>query len=229
MAIGGPLDPRPDTPAKGGRGKCAADGSVANVAQPVLMTDRLVMRPLAPEHLDLEIQLDLDADVMAYVGGASGSRADVERSHARRMALATKVEGLGFWMAFARTDTGPENVEPREEFVGLMMLPPAHGPDQPTEPGVADLGYRLALPAWGQGYGREGAVRLLEHAFVTVGLDRVIAQTRSDNVRSRRLLEAVGMRYVRTFRSLDDHSDGPLDVEYEMDRSNQAGRVVCGG
>jgi RimJ/RimL family protein N-acetyltransferase len=186
------------------------------------------MRPLAPEHLDLEIQLDLDADVMAYVGGAAGSRADVERSHARRMALATKVEGLGFWMAFARTDPGPENVAPMGEFVGLMMLPPAHGPDQPSDPGVADLGYRLARPAWGQGYGREAAVRLLEHAFMTVGLDRVIAQTRSDNVRSRRLLEAVGMRYVRTFRSLDDHSDGPLDVEYEMDRSNRTSRVVGG-
>jgi RimJ/RimL family protein N-acetyltransferase len=216
------------TPAKGGRGERAADGSVANVVQPVLMTDRLVLRPLAPEHLDLEIRLDLDAEVMAYVGGVAGSRADVERSHARRMELATKVEGLGFWMAFARTDPGPENAERTGEFVGLMMLPPAHGPDQPNDPGVADLGYRLARPAWGQGYGREAAVRLLEHAFATVGLDRVIAQTRSDNLRSRRLLEAVGMRFVRTFRSLDDHSDGPLDVEYEMGRSNQASRSSAG-
>jgi RimJ/RimL family protein N-acetyltransferase len=194
------------------------------MTHPVLTTERLVMRPLTSEHLELEVQLDLDADVMAHVGGPAGSRADVERSHARRMELGSRVDGLGFWMTVARADpTGPTVPRPGA-FIGLMMLPPAHGPDQPDEPGVADLGYRLARSAWGNGYGREAAVRLLGHAFTTVGLDRVIAQTRSDNVRSRRLLETIGMEYVRTFRSLDDHSDGPLDVEYDMHRSDQVTR-----
>lgn len=173
------------------------------------------MRPLADEHLDLEIALDLDAEVMRYVGGPASSVADVEASHAGRMALGSKVDGLGFWAAF-RADADSDPGESASEFVGLMMLPPAHGPDQPDDPGVADLGYRLARPAWGHGYGREAVARLLEQAFATVGSERVIAQTRSDNVRSRRLLEVAGLRYVRTFRSLDDLTDGPLDVEYEM-------------
>jgi RimJ/RimL family protein N-acetyltransferase len=203
---------------------------MALMTQPVLTTERLVMRPLTPAHLELQVQLDFDAEVMAYVGGSPGSRADVERSHARRMELGSKIDGLGFWMTFARTDPNSLAVPRPGAFIGLMMLPPAHGPDQPDDPGVADLGYRLARSAWGQGYGREAVVRLLQHAFLTVGLDRVIAQTRSDNVRSRRLVESVGMKYVRTFRSLDDHSDGPLDVEYEMHRSNRGNEVVaCGG
>ena len=52
--------------------------------------------------------------------------------------------------------------------------------------------------------------------FASVGLERVIAQTRVDNARSRRLLEAAGLRYVRTFRSLADEGYGPRDVEYEI-------------
>jgi RimJ/RimL family protein N-acetyltransferase len=183
--------------------------------QTVLTTERLVLEPLAPGHLELQARLDLDPEVMRYVGGSARTEGEVERAHARRLAQAGRRDGLGHWMAFtAPTGTGDEDRD--ERFVGLVMMPPAHGPDQPDDLGVADLGYRLARTAWGHGYGREAAGRLLEHAFGTVGLDRVIAQTRSDNRGSRRLLEAVGMRYVRTFRSLDDHGDGPPDVEYEL-------------
>jgi RimJ/RimL family protein N-acetyltransferase len=190
------------------------------VPQPVLVSDRLLLLPLAAGHLDLEARLDFDAETMQYVGGAARSMAEVERAHRRRMDLATKVEGLGFWTAFARAGSGGigdgTTLGGHGEFVGLVMLPPAHGPDQPDDPRVADLGYRLARSAWGRGYGREAVATLLDHGFTAVGLDRVIAQTRIDNARSRRLLEAAGLHYVRTFRSLDDDSDGPPDVEYEI-------------
>jgi RimJ/RimL family protein N-acetyltransferase len=170
-----------------------------------LFSARLRLVPLADEHLPLEMALDTDPTVMAYVGGPARSAAAVAESHTRRLALATRRPGLGFWAAFCR-----------EDFVGLMMLPPAHGPDQPNDLDVADLGYRLAPTAWDHGFGREAATLLLSHAFDTVGMKRVIAQTRTDNARSRKLLEAIGMRYVRDFRSADDFSDGPLDCEYEV-------------
>ena len=67
-----------------------------------------------------------------------------------------------------------------------------------------------------RGYAQEAVATLLDHGFASVGLERVIAQTRVDNARSRRLLEAAGLRYVRTFRSLADEGYGPRDVEYEI-------------
>jgi RimJ/RimL family protein N-acetyltransferase len=173
--------------------------------EPLLRSERLRLTPLADEHLELEYTLDTNADVMRYLGGPAADRGTVQRSHARRMALGKQREGLGFWVAHAN-----------ELFVGLLMLPPAHGPDQPDGPTVADLGYRLHPTAWGHGYGREAATVLLGHAFDGVGMRKVIAQTRSDNHRSRRLLEDVGMYFVRDFRSLTDHSGGPLDCEYEL-------------
>ncbi len=103
-----------------------------------------------------------------------------------------------------------------------MMLPPAHGPDQPDDPTLAELGYRLARRYWRQGLASEASRMLLRHAFDTVGQSRVIAQTMAVNTGSRGVMESIGMRYVRTFHALWDY---PLpgaeagEVEYEMTRA----------
>lgn len=193
--------------------------------QPILRTDRLLLVPLADRHLELEVQLDADPEVLRYLFGRARSRDEVVASHAQRMALADKVDGLGYWMAFG-TDGGARGSTPpaREDdgdFVGLMMLPPAHGPDQPDDPTVSDLGYRLLRRYWRRGLASEASRALLRHAFDTVGQSRVIAQTMAVNTGSRRVMETVGMRYVRTyFPSWDDPLPGSDqgEVEYEMTR-----------
>lgn len=37
------------------------------MSQPILRTDRLVMLPLAEEHLELEVELDSDPEVLRYL------------------------------------------------------------------------------------------------------------------------------------------------------------------
>lgn len=185
----------------------------AGVAQPILRTDRLLLVPLADRHLGLEVELDSDPEVLRYLFGRARSRDEVVASHALRMASAGPVDGLGFWVAFAAG--GGED----DDFVGLMMLPPAHGPDQPDDPTVADLGYRLARRHWRKGLASEASRALLAHAFDTVGQRRVIAQTMTVNAGSQGVMKAVGMRYVRTyFPSWDDPLPGAEsgEVEYEM-------------
>jgi RimJ/RimL family protein N-acetyltransferase len=128
-------------------------------------------------------------------------------------------------MAFGSGDGGHDSAVPASaddgEFVGLMMLPPAHGPDQPDDPTVADLGYRLARRYWRKGLASEASRVLLRHAFDTVGQNRVIAQTMAVNHGSRGVMTAIGMRYVRTyFPSWDEPLPGADlgEVEYEMTR-----------
>jgi RimJ/RimL family protein N-acetyltransferase len=188
--------------------------------QPILRTERLLLVPLADRHLELEVELDSDPEVLRYLSGRAHSRDEVAESHARRMAMANKVDGLGHWIAFASAAEG--------EFIGLMMLPPAHGPDQPDDPTVADLGYRLLRRHWRKGFASEASRALLRHAFDTVGQSRVIAQTMAVNVGSRSVMEAVGMRYVRTFfPPYDDPLPGADqgDVEYEITREMWANAV----
>jgi RimJ/RimL family protein N-acetyltransferase len=193
--------------------------------QPILRTDRLLLIPLADRHLDLEIQLDSDPEVLRYLFGRARSRDEVVAAHAGRMALAREVDGLGYWMAFGSDGVAPGSTPPASaeegEFVGLMMLPPAHGPDQPDDPTVSDLGYRLVRRHWRKGLASEASRALLRHAFDTVGQRRVIAQTMTVNTGSQGVMKAVGMRYVRTyFPSWDDPLPGADlgEVEYEMTR-----------
>jgi RimJ/RimL family protein N-acetyltransferase len=178
------------------------------MGQPTLRTERLLLVPLADRHFELEVELDADAEVLKYIWGRARTRDEVVSSHAERMALGTRVDGLGFWMAFAaeggrRDSRGPES-EAEGEFVGLMMLPPVHGDDQPDDPTMAELGYRLARRYWRLGLASEASRMLLRHAFDTVGQSRVMAQTMAVNIGSRGVMESVGMRYVRTFHPLWD-------------------------
>lgn len=194
--------------------------------QPILRTERVLLVPLADRHLDLEVRLDSDPEVLRYLAGRPSTRDEVVAAHARRMALAGKVDGSGFWMAFVCDGGGrgsaPPEREEEGEFVGLMMLPPAHGPDQPDDPTVSDLGYRLVRRYWRRGLASEASLALVRHAFDTVGQSRVIAQTMAVNAGSRGVMQAIGMRYVRTYHP---RFDAPLpgarlgEVEYEMTRA----------
>ena len=134
------------------------------VLQPRLHTERLELVPLADDHLELEVELDSDPEVMHYIDGRASSRALVEQAHRRRLAAASKVPGLGSWVGFSQ-----------DVFVGLWILQPPNGPDQPQVAGEADLGYRLLRRHWRRGYASEGAREVIRYGFTDIGLDRIFA------------------------------------------------------
>ncbi|MBB2892863.1 GNAT family N-acetyltransferase [Flexivirga oryzae] len=192
--------------------------------QPVLRTERLVMVPLSDGHLELEVQLDADAEVLKYLWKRPRSRAEVTASHGERMQLGREVDGLGYWVAFRRTD-GKDTAG--AEFIGLMMLPPDHPEDRPVTADAAALGYRIARKHWRQGFASEAAGELLRHAFETVGVPRVVADTMAVNTGSRAVLARVGMRYVRThFVEFDDPLPGTDqgEVLYQITRKEWRSR-----
>jgi RimJ/RimL family protein N-acetyltransferase len=192
-------------------------GSLSAVTQRILHSDRLILRPLADEHLEHEVELDSDAEVVRHLSGRGRTREEVERGHRFRMAQGRKVDGLGVWAGFLRSYPA--------EFVGIWMLQPPHGPSQPDVPGEADLGYRLKRSFWRQGYASEGSRVLVRHGFTDLGLRRVFAQTMAVNDASRATMAAVGLTYVRSFH---EHFDEPLpgselgEVEYELTREDWA-------
>jgi ribosomal-protein-alanine N-acetyltransferase len=56
-----------------------------------------------------------------------------------------------------------------------------------------EIGWRLAPEHWGFGYAQEGARVVLDFAFTTQGLDEVVSFTATGNLRSRRVIERIGM------------------------------------
>jgi RimJ/RimL family protein N-acetyltransferase len=73
-------------------------------------------------------------------------------------------------------------------FVGLkyqdfaMPFAPCH-----------EVGWRLATRHWGQGLASEGARAALRFGFERLGLDEIVSFTVTENVRSRRVMERLGM------------------------------------
>src|SRR5678815_2124717 len=101
--------------------------------QQTLQTERITLVPLADEHLEWEVELDSDLEVMRYLSGRASTREEVVATHARRLAAAQKVDGLGFWVGLVD-----------DEFVGWWILHPATGPTNPTT-----RAWPTALPIWG--------------------------------------------------------------------------------
>lgn len=187
--------------------------------QPPLHTERLKLVPLADDHLELEVELDSDPAIMRYIDGHASPRALVEQAHRRRLAAADKVPGLGFWASFA------EGI-----FIGLWLLQPPNGPDQPKVAGEADLGYRLVRRHWRRGYASEGARELIRYGFSDVELNRIFAQTMAVNAASRATMNAVGLHFVRALISAEPYDD-PIpeasqgEVEYEITRATWQQRL----
>jgi RimJ/RimL family protein N-acetyltransferase len=59
-----------------------------------------------------------------------------------------------------------------------------------------ELGWRLAREAWGHGYATEGARASLAWCWANLDTPTVMAITVPANLRSRRVMEKIGLRYV---------------------------------
>ena len=192
-------------------------------ADDVLTTERVRLRRFIPGDIELLVELDSDPEVMRYLtGGPPTPREVLEHDH-----LPWYIEyydthpGFGFWPAFERVS---------DEFLGWFHL----RPDQGVPLDEPELGYRLRRAAWGRGFASEVSQALVDRAFTDLGAERVTAATYVDNLGSRRVMEKVGMRLVRTFRmtpeelsrhGVDDPSVFPGDdVEYAITRAEWSAR-----
>lgn len=76
-------------------------------------------------------------------------------------------------------------------FIGFVGLAPV-GPALPFAPAV-EVGWRLSRESWGNGYATEAAGAVVGHAFGPLGLDGLVSFTAAWNMRSRRVMEKIGM------------------------------------
>ncbi len=78
------------------------------------------------------------------------------------------------------------------EFLGFtgLSIPRRVLPFSPC----VEVGWRLARKHWGQGYATEAARAALEVGFVRLDLPEIVSFTTVGNVRSRAVMERIGMR-----------------------------------
>jgi RimJ/RimL family protein N-acetyltransferase len=96
---------------------------------------------------------------------------------------------------FDRHGYGPFAAELLENqaFIGFIGLSiPNFG--APFIPAV-EVGWRLAFEYWGQGLATEGARAVSRYAFSELSLDSLVSFTVPGNLRSRRVMEKIGMTH----------------------------------
>jgi RimJ/RimL family protein N-acetyltransferase len=75
-------------------------------------------------------------------------------------------------------------------FIGLSV-PAFRAPFTPC----VEIGWRLDAEHWGKGLATEGARAVARHAFEILGLEELVSFTVPANLRSRRVMEKIGMTH----------------------------------
>jgi RimJ/RimL family protein N-acetyltransferase len=166
-----------------------------------LGTERLRLRRWRPSDRDPFAALNADPRVMEHFP----SLVSREESDA----LAGRIEshfdqhGFGLWAV---------EVVGVEAFVGFigLCIPRFVAPFTPC----VEIGWRLAAQYWGQGLATEGARAALAFGFETLGLKEIVSFTATVNLRSRRVMEKLGM----THNPADDFDHPVLPREHRLSR-----------
>jgi RimJ/RimL family protein N-acetyltransferase len=147
-----------------------------------IVTDRLEIRPWQPEDRPAFAELATDPEMMRYMtNGVPMSDAEIDAYFVRQAAT---LEQNGFCMgALVERATGRTI-----GLAGLQLL---------GTTGELETGYWVARDLWGRGYATEIANGALRYAFETLQGPRVMAITDPDNQASRRVMEKIGMTFLR--------------------------------
>jgi RimJ/RimL family protein N-acetyltransferase len=153
---------------------------------PTIRTERLVLRDWRDDDLEPFARINADPEVMAHFPAVlSRTESDGVVERIRRHAAA---EGFSLW-AVEVVDGGDE-----VGFCGFtgIISPPFVVPGR-IEPGVAEIGWRLARWAWGHGFATEAASAVLDRAFRVLDLPEVVSFTVAANHRSQAVMERIGL------------------------------------
>ena len=172
-----------------------------------LPTKRLIIRSWRNTDRDPYASINADPEVREFLGKTmtrtqSDAQISVFEKHER-------AHGYTFWAVEL------PNVAVCIGFVGLQNTDySAH-----YTPAI-ELGWRLGLNYWGQGYATEAADAVLKFGFERLGLDEIVAVTVPDNVRSQSVMTKLGMTYSPSddFDHPDEAPSHPLQrsVLYRM-------------
>jgi ribosomal-protein-alanine N-acetyltransferase len=147
-----------------------------------LRTERTLLRAWRDEDLAPFAHLNADDEVMRWFPSVlSREQSDASAAIIRARLSA---DGWGLWALEV------PGVSTFCGFVGLNKVPF----EESFTPAV-EIGWRLDRPWWGHGYASEAARACIDHGFGPLGLTEIVSFTATQNVRSRAVMERIGMTH----------------------------------
>lgn len=149
----------------------------------ILETERLRIRNWLESDRPLFAEINADPKVMEFFP----RRRPRDESDALMDEVRTRIRetGLGFF-ALALKDT--------DEPIGFLGLArPDLAPFLPD--GTVEIGWRLAVRFWRQGFVTEAAKAMLRHGFEKHGLAEIVSFAVENNARSTAVMKRIGLRH----------------------------------
>jgi [ribosomal protein S5]-alanine N-acetyltransferase len=147
--------------------------------EPILETQRLILREFVAEDTDALARVLSDPEAMRYYP-MSFDRKAVEEWMARNQRRCA-TDGHGLWAM---------DLKSSGEMIGDcgITLQEVEGESLP------EIGYHLRRDMWGRGLASEAAPACRDYGFQQLGLDSMISLIRPENMPSWRVAERIGMK-----------------------------------
>ena len=180
----------------------------------VLETDRLILRTWIQEDIDKLAVMNMDPRVMEYFPSTQDYQTTVK--------LIKHSNNLFNQHGFCLYATELKETGEMIGFVGLN-IPDFEIPNfKPIQKPIVEMGWRLAFEYWGKGYATEGAKAVLDQGFNTLNLKEIVAFTPFNNLRSRRVMEKIGLKHNEKddydAKSFDENNPAKRQVLYRLKR-----------
>jgi len=159
-----------------------------------LATERLILRQWKTSDREAFARISADPRVMEFLPAVL-SRQESDKLCDR---IEAHLEQHGFGVYAVET-------RPNSLFIGFIGLSvPAF---QAHFTPCVEIGWRLAFEYWGRGLATEGARAVMRYGFESLRLDEIVSFTVPANVRSRRVMQKLGM--TNTAADDFDHPELP--------------------
>ena len=161
----------------------------------ILRTRRLILRQWKDSDLLPFAKMNADHRVMEFMLGKMTKEETCQSIEGIKKHF--DAHGFGRW-AVELTESG--------KFIGFVgiSIPPYTLPFSPC----VEIAWRICPEEWGRGYAPEAAKEVLRDGFERVGLEEIVSFTTLTNLKSRRVMEKLGMQHCP-----DQNFDHPMVPE----------------
>jgi len=162
-------------------------------------TEHLLIKPYCMEDLEDLYKVYSDEKIMAYIPEGVMSYEWVK-------------ELIKWMVEYCYENNTPENIikfgvsvvyKKTKKVIGWCGLGSLD-----CKPEDVEIFYGLSSEYWGQGLATEAAKAMLHYGFDIIGLNRIIAVVKLDNIASKKVIEKMGMKFEKILKVDDIHHSG---------------------
>ena len=146
----------------------------------MLETERLIMRPLQESDVEEIFAMRSDEEIMRFIREPQGR--DESLGWIRLVSERWSDEKLGFCAVIEKST---------DKFLGWCGIWRLQETDE------FEIGYAIEKQNWGKGFATEAAGKFMQYGFEELNAEKLVAVARPENSASRRVMEKLGMKFVK--------------------------------